>query len=56
LSLEGLVLPVLAADETELQAHEAVLNDLDKAMKGISVWRREPVAETAADTADVQAA
>ena len=56
ISLEGLVLPVLAADEEELQAHEAVLNDLDKAMKGTSVWRREPVPETAADTADVQVA
>ncbi|PMS19153.1 DNA polymerase III subunit epsilon [Trinickia dabaoshanensis] len=56
MSLAGLALPVLAADETELQAHEAVLNDLDKAMKGTSIWRREPAPETAADAADVQAA
>jgi DNA polymerase-3 subunit epsilon len=56
ISLAGLALPVLAADEAELQAHEAVLNDLDKAMKGTSVWRREPVPETAADAADAQAA
>ncbi len=55
-SFEGLTLPVLAADETELQAHEALLNELDKAMKGTSVWRREPAPETAADAADVQAA
>ena len=55
-SLEGLVLPVLAADEAELQAHETVLNDLDKAMKGTCVWHREPAPETAADAADVQAA
>ena len=48
-SFEGFTLPVLAADETELQAHEAVLNDLDKAMKGTSVWRRAPVQEVAAD-------
>ena len=56
MSLAGLALPVLAADETELQAHEAVLNDLDKAMKGTSIWRREPAPETTADAADVQAA
>lgn len=56
ISLAGLALPVLAADEAELQAHEAVLNDLDKAMKGTSVWRREPAPETAADAADAQAA
>ena len=55
-SLAGLALPVIAADESELQAHEAVLSDLDKAIKGTSVWRREPVLDTATDTADVQAA
>lgn len=55
-SLEGLALPVLAADESELQAHEAVLNDLDKAVKGTSVWRREPAQEATADAATAQAA
>ncbi|MGN6083159.1 DNA polymerase III subunit epsilon [Trinickia sp.] len=55
-SVEGLVLPVLVADEAELAAHEAVLNDLDKAMKGTSIWRREPAPETAADSADVRVA
>jgi DNA polymerase III subunit epsilon len=55
-SLESLTLPVLAADEDELEAHRTVLDELDKAMKGTSVWRREPVREDAADQADVQAA
>lgn len=55
-SFEGFALPVLAADDAELQAHEAVLNDLDKAMKGTSVWRREPEPEAAADAADARAA
>ncbi|APR36516.1 DNA polymerase III subunit epsilon [Paraburkholderia sp. SOS3] len=40
--LEALELPVLAATDEELAAHEAVLNDLDKALKGVSVWRIEP--------------
>jgi DNA polymerase-3 subunit epsilon len=40
--LEALELPVLTATDDELAAHEAVLNDLDKAMKGVSVWRIEP--------------
>jgi len=56
ISLAGLALPVLAADEAELQAHESLLNDLDKAMKGTSIWRREPAPETATDAADAQAA
>jgi DNA polymerase III subunit epsilon len=55
-SFEGLSLPVLAADESELLAHEAVLSDLDKASKGTSVWRREPAAEATANAADAQAA
>ncbi len=55
-SFEGLALPVLAADESELQAHDALLNDLDKAIKGTSVWRREPAPETTADAATAQAA
>lgn len=32
-------LPVLRANEQELQAHEALLADLDKASKGRTVWR-----------------
>jgi DNA polymerase-3 subunit epsilon len=56
MSFEGLALPVLAADAGELQAHEAVLDDLDKAIKGTSIWRQEPAPETAAVTASAQAA
>jgi len=36
-------LPVLVASEEELSAHLAVLDDLDKAVKGTSVWRIETV-------------
>jgi DNA polymerase-3 subunit epsilon len=32
-------LPVLLANESELQAHDALLLDLDKASKGKTVWR-----------------
>ena len=32
-------LPVLRANEQEMQAHEALLADLDKASKGRTVWR-----------------
>lgn len=56
LSLESLALPVLVADDEELEAHRAVLDDLDKAIKGTNVWRRESVREKAADQADAQAA
>jgi DNA polymerase-3 subunit epsilon len=55
-ALESLVLPVLAADGDELTAHQAVLDDLDKAMKGTSVWRREPTPPAGADAADAQVA
>ena len=55
-SFEALTLPVLAADDEEIKAHQAVLDELDKALKGTSVWRREPVPESAAGQADVQAA
>src|SRR5579863_3579103 len=58
-ALESLTLPVLAATEEELTAHQAVLDDLDKALKGTSVWRREPAPAEAAATAnaaDTQAA
>ncbi|MEX3955157.1 DNA polymerase III subunit epsilon [Trinickia sp. EG282A] len=43
-SFESMSLPVVAADADELSAHQAVLDDIDKAMKGTSVWRREPPA------------
>ncbi|CAM2178538.1 DNA polymerase III subunit epsilon [Paraburkholderia sacchari] len=39
---ETLALPVIAASEVELAAHEALLDGLDKAMKGTSVWRMQP--------------
>jgi DNA polymerase III subunit epsilon len=42
IALDDLDLPVIAASADELNAHEAVLSDLDKAAKGISVWRTEP--------------
>lgn len=49
---ETLALPVIAASEEELAAHEALLNDLDKAVKGTSVWRTQPaLAEEHAATA-----
>ncbi|WP_250434949.1 MULTISPECIES: DNA polymerase III subunit epsilon [unclassified Caballeronia] len=42
IAFDDLDLPVIAASADELAAHEALLNDLDKAMKGTSVWRTEP--------------
>ncbi|MCC8403717.1 DNA polymerase III subunit epsilon [Paraburkholderia sp. MMS20-SJTN17] len=42
-ALDSLELVVLAATDDESAAHEAVLNDLDKAVKGTSVWRLEAV-------------
>jgi DNA polymerase-3 subunit epsilon len=41
LALERLELLVLAADTEELAAHEGVLAQLDKAVKGTCVWRNE---------------
>jgi DNA polymerase III subunit epsilon len=55
-SFESMTLPVLAASEEEMVAHQAVLDDIDKSIKGTSVWRREPPAETAGDAAVAQAA
>ena len=37
--LSGFQLPVLAANEQELAAHEDVLGQLDKASGGKTVWR-----------------
>ncbi|WP_101049167.1 DNA polymerase III subunit epsilon [Macromonas nakdongensis] len=39
--LSQFALPVLGANESESQAHEAVLADLDKASKGKTVWRAQ---------------
>ncbi|SDD56127.1 DNA polymerase-3 subunit epsilon [Paraburkholderia lycopersici] len=50
--LEAIELPVIMASGEELSAHNAVLDDLDKALKGTSVWRAKPVPaeEKTADT------
>src|SRR6201996_5971982 len=47
IALDDLDLPVLVASAEELSAHLAVLDDLDKAIKGTSVWRIETVVENA---------
>ena len=51
ISLHTLDLVVLAASDEEIAAHQAVLDGLDKQVKGTSVWRLEP-----APTADEQTA
>ncbi|HEY3597202.1 MAG TPA: DNA polymerase III subunit epsilon [Paraburkholderia sp.] len=53
--LELLELPVLAATSDELAAHQAVLDGLDKAIKGTSVWRLEPAPQTDNASANVDA-
>lgn len=50
-ALDSLDLIVIAASEEELVAHQSVLDGLDKAVKGTSVWRLEP-----APAADEQSA
>ncbi|WP_028228862.1 DNA polymerase III subunit epsilon [Paraburkholderia ferrariae] len=40
--IETLALPVIAATAEELAEHDAVLDDLDKVLKGTSVWRTQP--------------
>jgi DNA polymerase-3 subunit epsilon len=55
-SFESLTLPVLTADADEVSAHLAVLDGIDKAIKGTSVWRKEPAPETSDDAAVAQAA
>jgi DNA polymerase-3 subunit epsilon len=47
IALDDLDLLVITASAEELSAHDIVLNDLDKAVKGTSVWRAEPVVENA---------
>lgn len=49
IALDDLDLPVLVASQEELSAHLAVLDDLDKAVRGTSVWRVAAV--EVADTA-----
>ena len=39
--LSALALPVIRANENEVQAHDAVLKDIDKACKGKTVWPRD---------------
>jgi DNA polymerase III subunit epsilon len=53
-----LALPVIAATADELAAHDAVLDDLDKAIKGTSVWRTQPAPaeEKPADASHTQIA
>ena len=40
IDLSRIELPVLRANQQEAQAHDAVLNDIDKACKGKTVWRQ----------------
>ena len=49
---------VLAASDEELVAHQALLDGLDKAIKGTSVWRLEPAppAQETSSAADAQTA
>jgi DNA polymerase-3 subunit epsilon len=47
--IDSLELVVLAASDEELAEHQSVLDGLDKAVKGTSIWRLEPA--PAADTA-----
>jgi DNA polymerase-3 subunit epsilon len=42
---------VIAACADELAAHEAVLDGLDKAIKGSSVWRVDPATASDEQTA-----
>ncbi|HEY2023374.1 DNA polymerase III subunit epsilon [Paraburkholderia sp.] len=50
-ALESLELLVIAANVDEIAAHEAVLDDLDKAIKRASVWRFEAAPATDEQTA-----
>ncbi|TAL95770.1 MAG: DNA polymerase III subunit epsilon [Paraburkholderia sp.] len=53
--LDALELVVLTAGSDELAEHQAVLDGLDKAVKGTSVWRLTAVSE-ASEGADTQSA
>ena len=54
--LDTLDLIVLSANDDELTEHEALLDGIDKSLKGTSVWRTQPAAEDASATADAQIA
>ena len=54
--LDTLELIVLTATEDELAEHEALLDGLDKSVKGTSVWRTQAAAEDVSATADAQLA
>ena len=54
--LDTLELVVLTATDDELAEHEALLDGLDKSVKGTSVWRTQPAAEDVSATADAQIA
>jgi DNA polymerase III subunit epsilon len=47
IALDDLNLAVIVASPEELSAHLAFLDDLDRAVKGTSVWRIEPEVEVA---------
>jgi DNA polymerase-3 subunit epsilon len=51
IALDGLDLRVIVASADELTAHDAVLSDLDRAVKGTSVWRTEPAVVENAEAA-----
>jgi DNA polymerase III subunit epsilon len=51
IALDDLDLLVITASPDELTAHESVLNELDKAVKGTSVWRTEAVVVENAEAA-----
>jgi DNA polymerase-3 subunit epsilon len=55
IAIDSLNLVVVAASDDEVAEHQAVLDGLDKAVKGTSVWRLEP-APAAAAAADEQTA
>ena len=46
--LRGMVLPLLAANAHECAEHEKVLQDLDRASKQKTIWRRQEFVENAA--------
>jgi DNA polymerase III subunit epsilon len=54
--LDTLELVVLAASADELAEHEALLDGIDKSLKGTSVWRTQAAAEDASATVDAQIA
>ncbi|MEX3947000.1 DNA polymerase III subunit epsilon [Paraburkholderia sp. EG287A] len=53
IQLGSIDLPVIMASDEEIAEHNAVLDGLDKAIKGTSVWRTEP-APAEANAADAQ--